>query len=144
MRIFKLVTFFLFVFFFCFSAFADTFTTTTIETEIEEGALCPDPTYLVYDEETDLCVCVEDYETTYEADGAIICTRSTFNSETLVSDVEEVILEPSDPVMNAYLSGGPLMSCSFNPNTDSGNPLPIFIFLLTIGIPVFLLRFSRG
>lgn len=139
----KLITFFLFVFFFCFSAMADTFVTTTIETEIEEDALCPDTTYLEYDEETNLCVCVDDYETSYEDDGTIICTATDFDSETLETAVEEVVIE-TEPVINAYVSGGALMMCSFNPHASSGSSFPIFVFLFAMSIPLFLLRFSRG
>lgn len=139
----KLVTFFLFVFLLSFTALADTLVTTTIETEIEEDALCPDTTYLEYDEETDLCVCVGDYETTYEADGVIVCTVSDFNSETLETDVEEVVIE-TEPVINAYVSGGALAMCSFNPHAGSGSSFPVFIFLFAMSIPLFLLRFSRG
>lgn len=143
MRMTKLITFFLVIFFFCYSAFADTFTSTTIETEIPEGSVCPDTTYLVYDEATDLCVCIDDYETTYEADGAIVCTRSTFNSETAVTDVEEILIE-TDPTLNAYLSGGALMTCSFNPGSRLARNFPLFVLLFAFSIPLFLLRFSRG
>ena len=144
MRVLKLITFFLVVFFFCYSAFADTFTTTTIDTEIPEGSVCPDTTYLVYDEASDLCVCIDGYDTTYQDDGAIVCTASTFNSDTQVNDVEEVVIESTNTAMNAYLSGGGMMTCSFHPNARSGNSLPVFILLLAISLPLFVWRFSRG
>ncbi len=111
------------------------------DTEIDEEALCPDDTYLEYDEDSDLCFCIDGYETIFEDDGTIICLKHEIAMEDdyEIANNEEAVTETVPGIINAKLSGS--SACSLHNNQTQSDFRSTWIFILAI--PIFILLLLR-